>query len=345
MRPLLIEIIDALIGGLGTIVHDLLGQNGLLLRKTVLLRRGLHKQEIIRLGDGLCHAKIVPRLLLLFRALAKRCDERQQSLTTTRAIRVGLLNPELGHGDIILPDVARRDHLVRLPDFLIPTTSRNATGVPLNGLIQLAHILQGLRQLEHVANIVRLILQSLSQQPNIALLLIGLGPSISNIIDPHPIHLVTIAPVPILVGDAHTLPGHRKLHKAGVVVLESTVLLDDAIAAGSLQLGMRILTLKNHISVQDECLGLIQIPSELLGLLIGCRKRQATVVPKVLPLVLDDLRGTLLEIFGNLASMIRRTRIADDDSICVTSASLQASLEDLALILDHQGQQEVRHVL
>lgn len=344
MSPL-IEVINALVGSARAVVHDLLCQDALLLRKTVLLRRRFHKQEIIRLGQTFCNAELMPRLVLLIRALTKCRNQCQKCLATTRAVGMRLLNPEFRHGEIILPDVQRCKHVVRLPHLLIPTACLDSALLPLNGLIQLAHVLQCLRQLEHLANIVGILAESLGQKTNIAIVLVCLGTSIPDIMDPHALHVITLSAVPVLVRDTHTLPRNRKLHEARVVVLESAVLLNNAIATSSLELGMRVLSLQNHVPIQNHGVGIFEIPTQLLCLLIGSCKGQATVVPKVLPLVLDDLRGTLLEVLGDLASIVRRTRIADDDSVCVTSASLQASLEDLALILDHQGQQEVRHFL
>lgn len=267
------EILDILIGSLRTIIHDLLGQNGLLLGKTPLLRRGLHEQEITGLGNALGQAKLMPSLLLLIRTLTQSRDQCKESLCTTRTLCMGLLAPKLSHWKIILSDVESRDHLVSLPDLLIPTTPLNATLLPFNGFIGLAHVLQSLRQLEHVANIVGFLLEPLGQQPNIAILLIGLGTSIPNIVNPDPLHRITLTPVPLLVRDTHTLPRYREPHKAGVLILETTVLLNNAVSTGSLELGVGILTLKDHVAIQHHGLRLLEIPAHFLRLLIGRRKR------------------------------------------------------------------------
>ncbi len=337
------EILDTLIPRLRAIIHDLLGQNGLLLGKTPLLRRGLHEQEITGLGNAFRQTKLMPGLLLLIGTLTQSRNQRKKSLITTGTLCVGLLAPKLGHRKIVLPDVECRNHLVSLPDLLIPTTPLNTTLLPFNGFIGLAHILQSLSQLEHVANIVGFLLETLGQQPNIAILLIGLGTPIANIVNPDSLHGIALTAIPLLVCDTHALPRHRQLHKPSVLILESSVLLNNAISTGSLELGMGILTLENHVTIQHHGLRLLEIPAQFLRLLLGRRKRQTPIVSKILPFVLDDLCGTIREGLGNLASVIGGSCIADDDGIGVTRSGLQATLEDLALILHHEGEQNVGH--
>lgn len=337
---ILAEIVHGKMTALCPVFGNLVLKHGLLLRKTMLLCRGLHKQQIIGLGNPFGNLEIVPCLEMLG-VLTKSRNQYKQSLRTTRTLGMRLLNPKFSHGEILLAKIDGCQHLVSLPHLFIPSTCIHTALLPLNCLIQLAHILQGLSQLEHVANIVGFLTKSLSQQANVPLLLIRLGTPIPNIVNPYAVHGFTFTTVPVLVGDTHALPRNRQLHEASVVVLKSSVLLNNSIATCSLELGMGILSLKNHVPIENQCIGLLQIPTQLLGLLLGRRKRQTAIVSKVLPLMLNDLRGLLRKGRRDLTGVVSGSRIADNDGIGILGTCLHTPLQDLAFVLYHQSQKHL----
>ena len=232
---------------------------GLLLqeeRRRRLRLRGRDHQELPGLG--------------VVRALAEVRDQQQRGLDAVRLQRQALANSALRVLESVELDLVRGDHVVAVPDLLVPAPGGDALPVPLDGLLGLVLAVVGLSEVEDIALGRGLLREAPQQQPLVALELVLLAAAVAEVLDPRDGrgHRRRVGARPVFVRQALAAPGLGQPQQPGVVVAEVAQPLQQLHALQGVlgQHGAQLLqrAAEAHVGVEHQRVAPLELPAELL---------------------------------------------------------------------------------
>ena len=207
-------------------------QNRILILEHSTVHLILNKEHIVLWIRDMTTLQIIVIGLVVFRVLAEVPRQVINRLRTSGMILKRLVHPQLHLQRILHQLIALGNLIMTVPDFLTPSTNLNTAFVMHNRLLESPQIFQALTQVKMCTGIVRILLDFLRQQTNITLELVRLAPTIVLVVNIEHVvgDLCRWITRPILMCRTNTLPRIPTLHKAGIVILQVAIGLNDSIA-------------------------------------------------------------------------------------------------------------------
>ena len=282
IRAILQEILDRELQTLARLANVEHEDRGLVLEES-LVDICLNKERITRQWDRQPELDIVVCLVML-RVLAEVFGELVQWLCTRWTPLMCLQHPLLELGDVLRLTPALSNHVVAVPQLLFPSTGRNPLLVHGDGFGEPSQTIVRLCKVEHVPTILRLILQTLLQEPGITLKLIGLASTIVAVVDvAHRRRQMLRRTIPVLVRHTATRPVIVHANQSCIGIFQSTGLLDYGVSLVVKGSCLEVLRNKDHVRIQQKAICVLEIPSRLLQVGLGVLETDRAIVTKVLP--------------------------------------------------------------
>lgn len=184
------------------------------------------------------------------------------------------------------------------------------------------------------------------EESDVALELVGFTAAVVAVVDVEELvrNLARWITGPVFVGRTDALPGMGTAHEARVIVLHVAVLLNHLVAVeGQGEVEEGGLGSDDHVGVHGEGVGGLGGPLEFVTQTLGDLEGSCATQAEVLEGVLFDAMGFLgacQQVRGEGDGVVGGTRVEEGDGVDVREGTMEASLDDAGLILDHQEEDQ-----
>ena len=316
----------------------------------VVIDVAVHKQKALVFARSLCQLTLRHGVVLLCNDIfAMGAIIVHNFIEVLDAFRetLGAFHPRKdGALGIVQTHITRSHGKVTVPDFFRPSSQRDAFFVRGNGLFCVSVVTQRVGQVKGVAAIVGGIDESLAQETNVALKLVGFGATVANVHDEgvafrkHDRTVDARGQLYVLVGDAPVGRSDPAFHDAEISVVELVGALQQT---NCLVLANRFCEIlfrgtqvgvypKDHVSVEQE--GVLCEWAHLVAFF----ERDGAIVAKVAKGLLENTPGdlpTFKKGLDEVHGVVRAARVANAVAVDPGRDRFEQTLNDFALILDN----------